>query len=134
MSYGGKSAECIGFEPMLPFNGEDGLANRCLRPLGQHSIYWCLSLDSNLVLVLSICTSHRTDRGIGGSGEIRTHDPLPDDDFQDRCLKPDSATLPLIWQLIELPKLCKFFKNETRSIHCFSIMSSGCCKKTTKNP
>lgn len=31
-------AECIGFEPMLRLSPEDGLANRCLRPLGQHSI------------------------------------------------------------------------------------------------
>ena len=32
----------------------------------------------------------------GGSGEIRTHGTLRYDGFQDRCLKPGSATLPLL--------------------------------------
>ena len=32
----------------------------------------------------------------GGSGEIRTHGPFLIVCFQDRCNKPDSATLPLI--------------------------------------
>jgi hypothetical protein len=32
---------------------------------------------------------------IGGSGEIRTHGPFRAVCFQDRCNKPDSATLPL---------------------------------------
>jgi hypothetical protein len=31
---------------------------------------------------------------IGGSGEIRTHGPFRAVCFQDRCNKPDSATLP----------------------------------------
>ena len=30
----------------------------------------------------------------GGSGEIRTHGPFRAVCFQDRCNKPDSATLP----------------------------------------
>ena len=33
---------------------------------------------------------------IGGSGEIRTHGPFRAVCFQDRCNKPDSATLPLV--------------------------------------
>ncbi len=33
---------------------------------------------------------------IGGSGEIRTHGAFRHDSFQDCCLKPDSATLPIM--------------------------------------
>jgi len=35
-----KLADSIGFEPMLLISQEDGLANRCLRPLGQLSKFW----------------------------------------------------------------------------------------------
>ena len=35
-------AERIGFEPMIRYNPYAGLANRCLQPLGQHSL--CLNI------------------------------------------------------------------------------------------
>ena len=83
-----------GFEPTDHFNMIDGLANRCLKPLSHISIFgaggqFSLSLTHGTSVYLG-----RFPRITGGSGEIRTHGPFLVVCFQDRCNKPDSATLP----------------------------------------
>ena len=46
------------------------------------------------------------DMSCGGSGRIRTHEGLLPACFQDKCHKPDSATLPkVLKQLSALPEL-----------------------------
>ena len=46
------------------------------------------------------------DMSCGGSGRIRTHEGLFPACFQDKCHKPDSATLPkVLKQLSALPEL-----------------------------
>lgn len=40
-------AERIGFEPMVELSSYDGLANRCFKPLSQHSIIWRIGTESN---------------------------------------------------------------------------------------
>ena len=66
----GALAESIRFELMHPFL-DDGLANRWFNH-SPNSPYF-----------------------FGGSGEIRTHGSFRIVCFQDRCNKPDSATLPI---------------------------------------
>jgi hypothetical protein len=62
-------AEREGFEPSRGFLPPNDLANRPLQPA------W-VPLR-------------------GGRGGIRTHEPLRAGGFQDRCTRPDYATLPL---------------------------------------
>ena len=52
-------------------------------------------------------------RELGGSGEIRTHGTFLFVCFQDRCNKPDSATLPKLQtknpSCLDLGSLCKTY-------------------------
>ena len=61
--------ESVGFEPTIRFLGIYSLSRRAP-------------------------SASRSTLQIGGSGEIRTHGPSRIVCFQDRCIKPGSATLP----------------------------------------